>query len=89
MISFILTLTRLSVYVFEFIGLLSPFPCLINSARLYVSKRSDYKYSGDWTLGSSIRSEATASDVIAPSPWKIFGCQNGKNFKFFGGIPSS
>ncbi|KAH9703794.1 DUF1336 domain-containing protein [Citrus sinensis] len=44
---------------------------------LYVSKRSDYKYSGDWTLGSSIRSEATASDVIAPSPWKIFGCQNG------------
>ncbi|GAY46479.1 hypothetical protein CUMW_097390 [Citrus unshiu] len=47
------------------------------SLRLYVSKRSDYKYSGDWTLGSSIRSEATASDVIAPSPWKIFGCQNG------------
>ncbi|KAH9703790.1 DUF1336 domain-containing protein [Citrus sinensis] len=41
------------------------------------SKWSDYKYSGDWTLGSSIRSEATASDVIAPSPWKIFGCQNG------------
>lgn len=47
------------------------------SLRLYVSKRSDYKYSGDWTLGSSIRSEAMASDVIAPSPWKIFGCQNG------------
>ncbi|KAH9768359.1 DUF1336 domain-containing protein [Citrus sinensis] len=47
------------------------------SKRRWPSLRSDYKYSGDWTLGSSIRSEATASDVIAPSPWKIFGCQNG------------
>ncbi|KAL5801738.1 hypothetical protein ACOSQ3_033370 [Xanthoceras sorbifolium] len=45
--------------------------------RLHSSKRSERKYSIDWTLGSSIHSEATTTDVIAPSPWKIFGCQNG------------
>ncbi|KAK0592123.1 hypothetical protein LWI29_013664 [Acer saccharum] len=40
------------------------------------SKRARRKRSIDWTLGTSIHAEAT-TDVIAPSPWKIFGCQNG------------
>ncbi|PKA55689.1 hypothetical protein AXF42_Ash011981 [Apostasia shenzhenica] len=31
----------------------------------------------DWTAFSSIHSESMASDVIAPSPWTIFGCKNG------------
>jgi len=34
------------------------------------SSRSQ-QFSIDWTLSSS--------DVIAPSPWTIFGCQNGKS----------
>jgi len=29
---------------------------------------------------SSAYSEAMTSDVIAPSQWKIFGCQNGEAF---------
>ncbi|KAK2634011.1 hypothetical protein Ddye_028803 [Dipteronia dyeriana] len=44
--------------------------------RLQGSKRAHRKQSIDWTLGTSIHAEAT-TDVIAPSPWKIFGCQNG------------
>ena len=44
--------------------------------RLQGSKRARRKRSIDWTLGTSIHAEAT-TDVIAPSPWKIFGCQNG------------
>ncbi|OMO98724.1 hypothetical protein CCACVL1_04086 [Corchorus capsularis] len=32
------------------------------------------KNSVDWP---SIHTEAMTSDVVAPSPWKIFGCQNG------------
>ncbi|KAL9673456.1 hypothetical protein QQ045_029714 [Rhodiola kirilowii] len=31
----------------------------------------------DQTLNSSVQVDAMTSDVIAPSPWKIFGCQNG------------
>ncbi|KAH6804025.1 Pleckstrin homology and lipid-binding START domains-containing protein [Perilla frutescens var. frutescens] len=31
----------------------------------------------DWTSTSSFHVDAMTSDVIAPSPWKIFGCQNG------------
>ncbi|KAJ4720778.1 Protein ENHANCED DISEASE RESISTANCE 2-like [Melia azedarach] len=46
------------------------------SLRLH-SKRSRCKYSGDWTTSSSIHTHGNSSDVIAPSPWKIFGCQNG------------
>ena len=38
----------------------------------------DCKPSIDWTLYSSVQMEAMTSDVIAPSPWKIFGCQNGE-----------
>ncbi|KAL6586390.1 hypothetical protein OROMI_001378 [Orobanche minor] len=35
------------------------------------------KRSIDWTSASSVHVDAMTSDVIAPSPWKIFGCQNG------------
>lgn len=42
------------------------------------SKRMDGKPSIDWTVCSSVQMEAMTSDVIAPSPWKIFGCQNGE-----------
>ncbi|KAL3623979.1 hypothetical protein CASFOL_032795 [Castilleja foliolosa] len=38
---------------------------------------SKHYYSIDWTVYSSSVNDATTSDVIAPSPWKIFGCQNG------------
>ncbi|GJN20874.1 hypothetical protein PR202_gb08307 [Eleusine coracana subsp. coracana] len=31
----------------------------------------------DWTLFSSSHNDPMASDVIAPSPWTIFGCKNG------------
>ncbi|KAI0510208.1 hypothetical protein KFK09_010809 [Dendrobium nobile] len=31
----------------------------------------------DWTSFSSIHSDLMTSDVIAPSPWTIFGCNNG------------
>ncbi|GKV08312.1 hypothetical protein SLEP1_g19961 [Rubroshorea leprosula] len=31
----------------------------------------------DWTLYSSTRMDLVTSDVVAPSPWTIFGCQNG------------
>ncbi|XP_061347077.1 protein ENHANCED DISEASE RESISTANCE 2 [Gastrolobium bilobum] len=40
------------------------------------SKSTDWKYS-DLNFQSNIYTEAMTSDVIAPSPWKIFGCQNG------------
>ncbi|CAH8360249.1 unnamed protein product [Eruca vesicaria subsp. sativa] len=42
-----------------------------------VSRRSRRKNSVDWTNYSSVNVETHAPDVIAPSPWKIFGCQNG------------
>lgn len=35
----------------------------------------------DWTLCSGTQMEHVTSDVIAPSPWTIFGCQNG-SYKF-------
>ncbi|KAK6138090.1 hypothetical protein DH2020_028180 [Rehmannia glutinosa] len=38
---------------------------------------SKHSRSTDWTVYSSSVSDAMTSDVIAPSPWKIFGCQNG------------
>ncbi|XP_038992733.1 protein ENHANCED DISEASE RESISTANCE 2-like [Hibiscus syriacus] len=31
----------------------------------------------DWTLNSSTKMDRAISDVVAPSPWTIFGCQNG------------
>lgn len=50
--------------------------------KLDVSKRSRRKNSVDWTNYSSLNVETIAPDVIAPSPWKIFGCQNGKKRQF-------
>ncbi|KAJ0046656.1 hypothetical protein Pint_06039 [Pistacia integerrima] len=47
------------------------------SLRLHGSRSSESKTSIDWTVSSSVHTEAMTSDVIAPSPWKIFGCQNG------------
>ncbi|XP_057989406.1 protein ENHANCED DISEASE RESISTANCE 2-like isoform X2 [Hevea brasiliensis] len=43
--------------------------------RLSVSKRVDFKGSIDYY--STLHTEVMTSDVIAPSPWKIFGCKNG------------
>lgn len=47
--------------------------------RLSVSKRMARKQSIDWTDASCPPVDAMTSDVIGPSPWKIFGIQNGKN----------
>ncbi|KAK3005321.1 hypothetical protein RJ639_017006, partial [Escallonia herrerae] len=44
---------------------------------LNVSKRTQHKKSVDWASAASMHVDAMTSDVIAPSPWKIFGCQNG------------
>ncbi|KAL0390534.1 UNVERIFIED_CONTAM: protein ENHANCED DISEASE RESISTANCE 2 [Sesamum calycinum] len=38
---------------------------------------SKHSHSIDWTAYSSSVSDAMTSDVVAPSPWKIFGCRNG------------
>ncbi|CAN1258078.1 Protein ENHANCED DISEASE RESISTANCE 2-like [Linum perenne] len=43
--------------------------------RLSISRRTESKRSIDYY--STLHTEAMTSDVIAPSPWKIFGCQNG------------
>ncbi|XP_051120733.1 protein ENHANCED DISEASE RESISTANCE 2-like [Andrographis paniculata] len=45
------------------------------SLRLNCSNK--HSRSIDWTLYSSSVTDAMTSDVVAPSPWKIFGCQNG------------
>ncbi|KAJ4726054.1 protein ENHANCED DISEASE RESISTANCE 2-like [Melia azedarach] len=47
------------------------------SFRLTGSSRANRTKSVDWTLFSATRMEQVTSDVIAPSPWTIFGCQNG------------
>ncbi|PRQ33532.1 putative protein ENHANCED DISEASE RESISTANCE 2, PH domain, START [Rosa chinensis] len=47
------------------------------SFRLGGSNRGSRISSIDWTLCSSTQTDAVTSDVIAPSPWTIFGCQNG------------
>jgi len=41
------------------------------------------KILSDWTLFSSAHNDPMASDVIAPSPWTIFGCKNGNDIDFF------
>ncbi|XP_012452887.1 protein ENHANCED DISEASE RESISTANCE 2-like [Gossypium raimondii] len=48
-----------------------------SSLRLTNSKRTHSKDSVHWPFHSSVHAEAMTSDVVAPSPWKIFGCQNG------------
>ncbi|RHN81488.1 putative protein ENHANCED DISEASE RESISTANCE 2, PH domain, START [Medicago truncatula] len=47
-----------------------------SSLRYGGSKSTDWKYS-NLSFESCVYSEAMTSDVIAPSQWKIFGCQNG------------
>ncbi|KAG8088707.1 hypothetical protein GUJ93_ZPchr0010g7698 [Zizania palustris] len=42
-----------------------------------ISRRSSRMHSIDWTVFSSVHNDPMASDVIAPSPWTIFGCKNG------------
>lgn len=42
-----------------------------------LSRRNSRMHSIDWTLFSSAHNDPMASDVIAPSPWTIFGCTNG------------
>lgn len=70
---------------FNFIGFLplesikSPSLSLSLSIRLHGSKKTGHKTSLDWTVSSPMHTDAIASDVVAPSPWKIFGCQNGKS----------
>lgn len=49
-----------------------------DSLRLSSSVREHHSNSLDWTLRSSARVDpVTTTDVVAPSPWTIFGCQNG------------
>ncbi|XP_057483585.1 protein ENHANCED DISEASE RESISTANCE 2-like isoform X2 [Actinidia eriantha] len=47
------------------------------SLRLKRSNRAHRTSSIDWTLCSFTNMDPVSSDVIAPSPWTIFGCQNG------------
>nr|GMD38634.1 protein ENHANCED DISEASE RESISTANCE 2-like [Ipomoea batatas] len=44
---------------------------------LSVSNRMSRKQSIDWNDASSTPVDAMTSDVVGPSPWKIFGIQNG------------
>lgn len=46
--------------------------------RLGGSSRTSRINSIDWTICPSTQADPMTSDVIAPSPWTIFGCQNGK-----------
>ncbi|KAF7805602.1 protein ENHANCED DISEASE RESISTANCE 2-like [Senna tora] len=47
------------------------------SFRLSGSSSRSHSNSLDWTLFSDTHSDPMTSDVVAPSPWIIFGCQNG------------
>ncbi|KAF5447209.1 hypothetical protein F2P56_032778 [Juglans regia] len=47
------------------------------SFRLSGSSRINHCSPIDWALHSSSRMDPATSDVIAPSSWTIFGCQNG------------
>ncbi|KAE8670488.1 Pleckstrin (PH) and lipid-binding START domains-containing protein isoform 2 [Hibiscus syriacus] len=38
---------------------------------------ANHNNSVDWTLYSSTKTDRVTADVVAPSPWTIFGCQNG------------
>ncbi|XP_028944380.1 protein ENHANCED DISEASE RESISTANCE 2-like isoform X1 [Malus domestica] len=49
----------------------------IHARRLGGSSSRSRINSIDWSLCSSAQTDAVTSDVIAPSPWTIFGCQNG------------
>ncbi|KAL1109158.1 hypothetical protein V6Z11_D03G159800 [Gossypium hirsutum] len=47
------------------------------SFRLSSSSESNHNDSIDWTLYPTTKMDRVTSDVVAPSPWTIFGCQNG------------
>ncbi|XP_048444930.1 protein ENHANCED DISEASE RESISTANCE 2-like isoform X2 [Pyrus x bretschneideri] len=49
----------------------------IHARRLGGSSSRSRINSIDWSLCSSTQTDAVTADVIAPSPWTIFGCQNG------------
>uniref|UniRef100_A0A3Q7G237 PH domain-containing protein n=1 Tax=Solanum lycopersicum TaxID=4081 RepID=A0A3Q7G237_SOLLC len=51
--------------------------------RLSVSKSVAHKRSMDMADASFMHVDAMTFDVIAPSPWKIFGCQNGTSLRLF------
>lgn len=53
---------------------------LLSSAvcRLNCSSRVHHTDSSHWTSLSSSLMDTMTADVIAPSPWTIFGCENGK-----------
>ncbi|PPR92158.1 hypothetical protein GOBAR_AA28516 [Gossypium barbadense] len=46
------------------------------SFRLSSSSDSNHNNSIDWTLYPTTKMDRVTSDVVAPSPWTIFGCQN-------------
>ncbi|KAA3456639.1 protein ENHANCED DISEASE RESISTANCE 2-like isoform X1 [Gossypium australe] len=47
------------------------------SFRLSSSSDSNHNNSIDWTLYPTTKMDRVTSDVVAPSPWTIFGCQDG------------
>uniref|UniRef100_A0A803N8L4 Uncharacterized protein n=1 Tax=Chenopodium quinoa TaxID=63459 RepID=A0A803N8L4_CHEQI len=47
------------------------------SYRLNSSKRIHHSSSTNWPNGSSSQMDLITTDVVAPSAWTIFGCQNG------------
>ncbi|KAH9700566.1 Pleckstrin (PH) and lipid-binding START domains-containing protein [Citrus sinensis] len=53
------------------------------SFRLSGSSRASHTKSIDWTLCSGTHMEQVTADVIAPSPWTIFGCQNDQELNTF------
>ena len=59
---------------------LCPFYQLISSFNRLDGSKREHERPIDWTIWSSMLLEAMTSDVIASSPWKIFGFQNGKTF---------
>ncbi|XP_078160974.1 pleckstrin homology (PH) and lipid-binding START domains-containing protein [Carex rostrata] len=42
-----------------------------------LSRGRSRMHSIDWTMFSAVHADPMHSDVIAPSPWTIFGCKNG------------
>ncbi|KAE8714803.1 Ribophorin I isoform 1 [Hibiscus syriacus] len=55
----------------------SPSPKIWSSLRSVNPKNTINKVSVHWPFHSSVNADSMTSDVVAPSPWKIFGCQNG------------
>ncbi|XP_017983568.1 PREDICTED: protein ENHANCED DISEASE RESISTANCE 2 isoform X3 [Theobroma cacao] len=49
----------------------------LHACRSSGSNHEIHNNSIDWTLYSSTKMDRVTSDVVAPSSWTIFGCQNG------------